>query len=145
MNLNKVFLIGRMTADPVLKASQGGQNVCGFSLATNRTWKDKNGAKQEKVEFHNCVAWGKTAELIAQYVHKGGELFVEGRLQTRDWEDKQKIKRRTTEIVVESMQLGAKPQGARIDDVPPPPSEDVQIEEPFNVIKDEKAVDDIPF
>lgn len=112
MNLNKVFIIGRLTADPLLKTIPSGQSVCSFSLATNRTWTGKDGAKQEESQFHNCVAWGKTAELITQYMKKGNELFVEGRIQTRSWDDKNTgSKRYATEIVVENMQFGARPQG----------------------------------
>ncbi len=112
MNLNKAFIIGRLTADPLLKTIPSGQNVCSFSLATNRTWTGKDGTKQEESQFHNCVAWGKTAELITQYMKKGSELFVEGRIQTRSWDDKTTgSKRYATEIVVENMQFGARPQG----------------------------------
>src|SRR5437868_2041153 len=112
MNLNKVFIVGRLTTDPQLKTIPSGQNVCSFSLATNRTWTGKDGQKQEQSEFHNCVAWGRTAELITQYMKKGNELFVEGRLQTRSWDDKTTgQKRYATEIVVENMQFGARPMG----------------------------------
>ncbi|OGG49169.1 hypothetical protein A3G63_00900 [Candidatus Kaiserbacteria bacterium RIFCSPLOWO2_12_FULL_52_8] len=108
MYLNKVFLYGNLTRDPELKALPSGGQVANFGLATNRTYKDKNGQKQETTEFHNVVAFGRTAEVIAQYVKKGRPLFVEGRLQTRSWDDKDTGKKNyRTEITVENFQFGA--------------------------------------
>jgi len=86
MYLNKVFLYGNLTRDPELKALPSGSQVANFGIATNRTYKDKSGAKQEATEFHNIVAFGRTAEVIAQYMKKGRPIFVEGRIQTRSWE-----------------------------------------------------------
>ena len=106
MYLNKVFLYGNLTRDPELKALPSGQNLVSFGLATNRVYKDKNGEKQEATEFHNIVAFGRPAELIAQYMKKGRPLFVEGRLQTRSWESEGQKKYRT-EIVVENFQFGS--------------------------------------
>ena len=111
MNLNKVEVIGRMTRDPEVKALPSGSMVCNFSLGTNRVWKDKNGAKQEEAEFINCVAFGRTAEIMQQYVRKGQEIYVEGRLQTRSWEDKEGKKNYRTEVMVNQMQMGAKAKG----------------------------------
>jgi len=91
---------------------QSGKNVCNFSIATNRSWKDANGQKQEEVEYHNCVAFGKTGELIKQYVFKGNGLYIEGRLKTSTWQDKDGIKRYKTEIIAENMQFGHKPSGS---------------------------------
>lgn len=111
MFLNKVQLIGNLTRDPELKALPSGQQVCSFSLATNETYKDKNtGNKVEKAEFHNCVAWGRTAEIIAQYSKKGSGLYIEGKLQTRKW-DKDGVTHYRTEIMVQNVQLGSKPRG----------------------------------
>lgn len=108
MYLNKVFLYGNLTRDPELKALPSGSNVATFGLATNRTYKDKNGAKQEQTEFHNIVAFGRTAEVIGQYMKKGRPIFVEGRLQTRSWDDKESGKKHyRTEIVLENFQFGA--------------------------------------
>ena len=108
MYLNKAFLYGNLTRDPELKALPGGGSVANFGIATNRTYKDKNGAKQEATEFHNIVAFGKTAELIGQYLKKGRPIFVEGRIQTRSWEGKEDGKKQyRTEIVVENFQFGA--------------------------------------
>jgi single-strand DNA-binding protein len=106
MYLNKVTLYGNLTRDPEVKALPSGQQVANFSIATNRTYKDKNGQKQEQVEYHNVVAFGRTAEVIGQYVKKGRPLFVEGRLQTRSWETEGK-KNYRTEIIVENFQFGA--------------------------------------
>lgn len=108
MYLNKVFLYGNLTRDPELKAFPSGGQVANFGLATNRTYKDKNGQKQEATEFHNIVAFGRLAEVIAQYMKKGRPLFVEGRMQTRSWDDKESGKKNyRTEIVVENFQFGA--------------------------------------
>jgi len=108
MYLNKVFLYGNLTRDPELKALPSGGQVVNFGLATNRTYKDKSGAKQEATEFHNIVAFGRTAEVIAQYMKKGRPIFVEGRITTRSWEGKEDGKKQyRTEIVVENFQFGA--------------------------------------
>lgn len=114
MNLNKVFLIGRLTADPQLRSTANGTQVASFSMATNRVWNDKNGQKQEAVEFHNVVVWGRQAELASRFLNKGSLLLVEGRLQTREWEGKDGQKRKTTEIVAERLQFGPRPSGARL-------------------------------
>ncbi len=108
MYLNKVFLYGNLTRDPELKALPSGSQVANFGLATNRTYKDKNGQKQEATEFHNIVAFGRTAEVIAQYCKKGRPIFVEGRITTRSWDDKESGKKNyRTEIIVENFQFGA--------------------------------------
>lgn len=111
MNLNKVFLLGRLTADPISRTTPSGQQVATFSMATNRTWYDKQSGKKEDVQFHNIVVWGKQADIAQRFLTKGGVVFIEGRLQTRAWDDKQGQKRRTTEIVAESLQLGPRPMG----------------------------------
>jgi len=105
MYLNKVFIFGNLTRDPELRALPSGQQLASFGIATNRTYKDKNGQRQESTEFHNIVAFGRPAELIAQYMKKGRSLFVEGRLQTRSWESDGQKKYRT-EIVVDNFQFG---------------------------------------
>lgn len=111
MNLNKVFVLGRLTSDPQLRTTPGGQSVGSFSIATNRVWTDKSGARQEEVEYHNIVVWGKQAEIANQFLKKGSLAFVEGRLQTRSWQDKQGQARKTTEIVCDRLQLGPRPGG----------------------------------
>lgn len=112
MNLNKVFIIGRVTSDIVLKATASNQPVTNFSVATNRVWTDKSGAKQESSEFHNIVAWGRQAEIASQFLGKGGLVLVEGRLQTRTWQDSNGQNRKTTEIVCEHLQLGPRSAGS---------------------------------
>jgi len=106
MDLNRVFLIGRLTADPQLRATSSGSPVASFSIATNRNWKDKSGEQREQTEFHNIVVWGRQAETVNQFVGKGDTVMVEGRLQTRTWEGRDGQKRRTTEIVAIRVQFG---------------------------------------
>ncbi len=111
MNVNKVILVGRLTRDPDMRTTTSGQSVASISLATNNFWTDKGGTKQEKTEFHNVVLWGRLAEIAGQYLTKGQECFVEGRLQTREYTAKDGTQKKTTEIVGESMQLGSRAQG----------------------------------
>lgn len=105
MDLNKVMLIGNLTADPQLRTIPSGQSVASFSIATNRRWKDQNtGELKEDTQFHNIVAWRKLGEICAQYMKKGMKVYVEGRLQTRSWDDQQTgQKRYRTEILAENM------------------------------------------
>ncbi|OGZ08436.1 MAG: hypothetical protein A3C93_01470 [Candidatus Lloydbacteria bacterium RIFCSPHIGHO2_02_FULL_54_17] len=112
MYINKALIYGNLTRDPEMKALPSGASVTSFGVATNRTWKDKNGVKQESVDFHNVVAFGKAAELLHQYCRKGSPLFVDGRIQTRSWDDKEGKKQYRTEIVVENFQFGPKAGGA---------------------------------
>lgn len=111
MNVNKVILVGRLTRDPEMRTTPSGQSVATLGMATNNYWTDKTGQKQEKTEFHTVVLWGKLAEIAGQYLTKGQECFVEGRLQSRAYTDKQGQERKVTEIVGENMQLGARAQG----------------------------------
>lgn len=106
MNLNKVFILGRLTKDPQVRSLPSGQPVANFGMATNRVFYDKNRQKQEQTEFHNIVAFGRSAEIAQQYLKRGSLLLIEGRLQTRSWEGKDGIKRYRTEIIVENLQLG---------------------------------------
>src|SRR4030043_1010266 len=111
MNLNKVILIGRLTSDPEAKTIPSGQMVCSFGLATNRVWTNQETKqKEEKAEFHNIVLWRRLAEIASQYLNKGSLVLIEGRIQTRSWEDQSGNKRYRTEIVAENMQMG--PRGA---------------------------------
>jgi single-strand DNA-binding protein len=118
MNVNKVILVGRLTRDPEIRTTSTGQTVASISMATNRFWKDKNGQKQDQTEFHNVVLWGRLAEIAGQYLGKGQEAFIEGRLQTRKYTAKDGTERRTTEIVAENMQLGARAQGSSANSSP---------------------------
>jgi single-strand DNA-binding protein len=109
MYLNKAILIGNLTRDPELRSLPSGIKVCTFSLATNRVWKDKNGARQESTDYHNIVVFGRQAETIAQYMKKGSSILVEGRMQTRSWDDKTSgEKKYRTEIVADRTQFGPK-------------------------------------
>lgn len=111
MDLNKVILVGRITRDPDIRTLPSGSLVAGVGLATNNYYTDKSGERVQQVEFHNLVAFNRNAEIIEEYCHKGDSLLVEGRLQTREWETKQGDKRRTTEILIDRLQLGSKPKG----------------------------------
>lgn len=110
MYLNKVLLYGNLTRDPELKALPSGQQVASFGLATNRSFKNRDGQQQEQTEFHNIVAFGRTAEVMGQYLKKGRPIFVEGRMQTRSW-DKDGVKQYRTEIIVDTFQFGAQGGG----------------------------------
>ena len=112
MYINKAIIYGNLTRDPELKSLPSGMQVCEFGVATNRVWKDKNGAKQESTDYHNVVVFGRQAELIKQYIHKGSALFLEGRIQTRSWDAQDGTKRYRTEIVADRIQFGPKPAGA---------------------------------
>ena len=103
MNLNKAMIIGNLTRDPEIRNTNNGQAVTSFSVATNLVWTDQNGQKQEKVEFHNIVAWRKLGEICGQYLKKGSKVYIEGRLQTSDWTGQDGVKRYKTEINVENM------------------------------------------
>lgn len=112
MNINKVLLFGNLTRDPELRALPSGMNVASFSIATNRTYVDKDGKKQEEVDFHNIVVFGRQADTTAQYLKKGSSAFIEGRMQTRSWDDKKSgEKKYRTEVVAERVQFGPRKQG----------------------------------
>ncbi len=111
MYLNKAFIIGNLTRDPELKALPSGIKVASLSLATNRVWKNKDGQRQESVDYHNVVAFGRQAETLAQYCKKGSSLYIEGRIQTRSWEGQDGKKNYRTEIVLENFQFGPKAGG----------------------------------
>lgn len=156
MNVNKVILVGRLTRDPELRTTPSGQSVATLGIATNSTWKSKDGQKQERTEFHNVVLWGRLAEIAGQYLGKGQEAYIEGRLQTRAYTGKDNVERRTTEIVAENMQLGARAvgsaPGARPAATPAPahasPAMQAKEEEiPTINLDDEKEVriEDVPF
>jgi single-strand DNA-binding protein len=109
MNVNKAIIVGRLTRDPEVRTTPSGQTVTNFSLATSTKWKGQDGQQNEKTELHNIVAWGKRGEVIGQYVVKGQELFVEGRLETRSWDDKDTGKKMyRTEIILDNFEFGAK-------------------------------------
>lgn len=105
-SVNKVILVGNLGRDPELRYTPGGQPVANFSIATSESWNKKDGSgKEERTEWHRIVAWGRTAELCAQYLAKGRTVYIEGRLQTREWENKEGQKQRTTEVIAISVQF----------------------------------------
>lgn len=111
--LNKAILIGNLGADPEVRFTPGGQAVANFRIATSESWTDKGGQKQERTEWHRIVVWGKLAELCGEYLAKGRQCYVEGRLQTREWTDKENKKNYTTEVVANNVVfLGARGEGA---------------------------------
>jgi len=126
--VNKVMLLGNLGRDPEVRFTPSGQAVANFTIATNESWTDKSGQKQEKTEWHRIVVWGKLAELCGEYLKKGRQAFIEGRLQTREWTDKENKKNYTTEIVANNVQfLGSAQGGGKRDDFagPPPPGDDL--------------------
>ncbi|OGM96771.1 MAG: hypothetical protein A2816_00020 [Candidatus Yanofskybacteria bacterium RIFCSPHIGHO2_01_FULL_39_44] len=167
MNLNKIFIIGRLTQDPEVRTTPSGQNVTTLNMATNRVWNDKAGQKQEATEFHRIVAWGRLGDIAGQYLKKGGLAMIEGRIQTRSWMDQNNNKRYMTEIIAESLQLGPRtassgssagggfqPRPAAVADIKKSPVQDSDIpiigeDEPMSagVEEDERKIDekDLPF
>lgn len=150
MYLNKVFIAGNLTRDPELRALPSGANVTTFGVATNRAWKDQNGEKKEATEFHNIVVFGRQADTCAQYLKKGQQVIVEGRLQTRSWE-KDGHKQYRTEIVADRVQFGAKGGGGYggNDGAPSKPSgkapKDSDKSDEIDYPAEEVSPDDIPF
>ena len=112
MYLNKAFIFGNITRDPELRSLPSGMNVCSFSVATNRVFKDRDGKKQEQTDFHNVVVFGRQADTTAQYLKKGSSVFIEGRMQTRSWDGKDGEKKYRTEIVADRVQFGPRTSGA---------------------------------
>lgn len=149
-DLNRATILGRLTRDPEVRNTQTGKTVATLSVATNRTWLDQAGVQQELPEYHTCVLWGKIADIAGQYLVKGRRIYLEGRLQTRDWTGQDGVKRYRTEVVVDNMIMldgGAQSKGTssasgaalsqHADDSSAPPSDSSPTEE----IK----VEDIPF
>jgi single-strand DNA-binding protein len=111
--VNKAILVGNLGADPEVRQTQGGQTVATFRLATSERWKDRQGQQQDRTEWHNVVVWGRLAEVVRDYLTKGSSVYIEGRIQTRQWEDQSGQKRYTTEIVANEMvMLGGRGEGA---------------------------------
>ncbi|OGG58610.1 single-stranded DNA-binding protein [Candidatus Kaiserbacteria bacterium RIFCSPHIGHO2_01_FULL_56_24] len=149
MYLNKVLLYGNLTRDPELRALPSGMNVVNFSIATNRTFKDRDGKKQEQTDFHNVVVFGRQADTVSQYMKKGSAVFVEGRLQTRSWE-KEGQKMYRTEVVADRVQFGPRAGGGGAGSRPDSgPAEEHHDSGPsgggIDYPKDDINPDDIPF
>ncbi len=148
MDLNRVMIIGRLTRDPELRSLTTGRSVASFSVATGRAWTDANGQKQKQSEFHNIVAWAKLAEIANQYLRKGSKVYIEGRLQTRDWTAQDGTKRTRTEIVAENfIMLDAKGATAmgNSDAAAPSFGDTNTSSNNEEVIEEEITIDDIPF
>ena len=147
MNLNKAMIIGNLVRDPELRQTPTGQTVCSFDIATNRVWLTPSGEKNQKVEYHRIVAWGKLADICGQYLSRGRLVFIEGRIETRSWQDKETgVKRYRTEIVAESMQMGPRP-GER-EERPKTETQPAVEEEPASIQYpggEDIEVKDIPF
>ncbi len=141
--LNKVILIGNLGRDPEVRYTPGGLAVANFSMATSETWTNKEGEKETRTEWHRIVAWGKLGEICGEYLSKGKQIYIEGRIQTREWEDKEGNKRYTTEIIaLQMLMLGSRES---TDEPRQSPSSDMETpnlpEPPISKTKD----DDIPF
>jgi len=163
MDLNKATIIGRLTRDPEVKTTPSGQTVASFSVATSFTWKDANGVQQKKTEFHNIVAWRKLAEICGQYLVKGKQIYLEGRLETRDWTGQDGVKRYRTEIIADNMIMLGSPQQGQQNYPPaaapaPQPAQAQPTQSPATPVADSKneqqseqvgeeeiKVEDIPF
>lgn len=147
MNLNKIFLVGRLTRDPESKALPSGKTVSSFGMATDRFFTDKSGQKQQQTEFHNIVLFGKLAEIASQYLTKGSLVLIEGSLRTRNWQDNAGNKRYKTEILAERMQLGPRSSNRTGPAEPAEPKKEAPTtEEEIPVIEEEEInVKDIPF
>lgn len=149
MYLNKALLIGNLTRDPELKAIPSGIKVCSFSIATNRVWKDKNGAKQEAADYHNIVVFGRQAETVAQYMKKGSQVMIEGRMQTRSWDDAGTgTKKYRTEVIADRVQFGSAGAGGSSAPKSSGPSAPQEEDDSLDTIEypDEQInAEDIPF
>lgn len=144
MNFNKAILIGRLTRDPETRALPSGQSITSFGMATDRFFNDKSGQRKQQADFHNIVLFGRLADIAAQYLNKGSLVLIEGRLQTRTWQDASGNKKSRTEIVAERLQLGPKSAGKTTSSQEPRkeiPSEDIP------VIEEDEEIDvkNIPF
>lgn len=143
-SVNKVILLGRLGKDPDLKYTPSGVAVASFSIATDLAWKDQEGNQKQQTEWHRIVAWRKTAEIASNYLKKGNQVYIEGRLQTRSWNDKNNITRYTTEIVAENLVLiGSKMDRAGEPVDVPPPSDEFVPGEPEGAPP--ASDDDLPF
>lgn len=139
------MLIGNLTKDPEIRTTPSGQNVASFSVATNMNWTDQSGQKQSKAEFHNIVAWRKLADICGQYLHKGTKVYLEGRLQTRDWVGQDGAKKYRTEIVADTMQILSRPGEVGSTPSQPDNFEDAVMAEGDSSSDEEIKIENIPF
>lgn len=152
MDLNRVTLLGRLTRDPEVKTTPTGRTVANMTVATGRVWTDQSGAKQEKTEFNNCVLWARLAEIAGQYLSKGRQVYVEGRLETRDWVGQDGVKRYRTEIIISNLILlggnkagGSTSGGGSFSDGAPVPVDEDTYSGDLVDLDEEVKVEDIPF
>ncbi|MFZ2522141.1 MAG: single-stranded DNA-binding protein [Minisyncoccia bacterium] len=146
MYLNKAIIIGNLTRDPELKALPSGVRVASFGVATNRVWKDKNGVKQENVDFHNIVVFGRQADIVGQYMKKGNSILIEGRMQTRSWDDASGVKKYRTEVIADRIQFGPKKEGSTPSTYEAPsPEEHKKALDTIEYPEEEINPEDIPF
>lgn len=149
-SLNRAEIIGNLTRDPELRKTTSGQSVASFSVATNRAYTDSTGVKKEQADYHNVVAWGRLAEICSQYLTKGKKVYIDGRMQTRDWEGQDGQKKYRTEIVAENMIMldrggspmgggSSRPEASSNDESP------MVADEPSQTPDDEIKLEDIPF
>jgi len=145
-SLNKIMLIGNLGKDPEIKTLESGVKVASFSIATSENWKDKEGNKQEKTEWHNIVLWRGLAEVAEKFLKKGNTVFIEGKSTTRSWDDKDGNKRYTTEVVGNNMQMMGGKQGGKKDNGDPGPTEGQQ-KQSIEMPKQNQGMepDDMPF
>lgn len=145
-SVNKAILVGNLGKTPEVRYTQSGDAICNFSIATNESYTDRNGVKQDKTEWHNVTTFGKTAEICAEYLRKGSLIYIEGKIQTRKWTDKQGVDRYTTEIVADRMQmLGGSPEGEAAER-PMRPAREPAKADGYQASKVEDAFDDdLPF
>lgn len=147
-SLNKVQIIGNLTAEPEVRETPNGQKVATFSVATNRKWKDATGMLQEEVEYHNCVAWRGLADIAEQYMHKGKKVYIEGYLKTRSWDDTAGVKRYKTEIVSDNVILLSSPGGTSGDSysqTDAAPAEQAAPRKSKAKAEESISIEDIPF
>lgn len=149
MDLNRATIIGRLTRDPELRSIPSGKSVASMSVATSRVWTDAQGQKQKQSEFHNVVMWSKLAEIAGQYLHKGTRVYIEGRIQTRDWTGQDGVKRYRTEIIADNMIMLDGPRGDSGNSGSSYPSSSpapTRANEPVPEVSEEEIkVEDIPF
>jgi len=144
MDLNRATILGRLTRDPEVKTIPSGQSVANLGVATSRVWTDNAGTRQEKPEYHNVVMWGKLADIAGQYLGKGRRVYIEGRLETRNWTGQDGVKKYRTEIIASNLIMLDAPRGANSgstgNDAPMPTEAP-----PSAPVEDEIKVEDIPF
>ncbi len=147
-SLNKAMIIGNLTRDPELRKTTGGQSVCSFSIATNRVYTDKAGNKKEEADYHNVVAWARLADVCGQYLTKGKKVYIDGRMQTRDWEGTDGVKKYRMEIVAENMIMldrGGAPGSTGPRSMEGSDEAPIVADEPSQTPDDEIKLEDIPF